>query len=188
MSALPTFADPILPTLFINPAATTVNVGDTFTVNIDIAGVTDLFSYNFDLSFDPNILSFLNIVEGDFPKSGVAPGEETIFFSLGEENPGTVSFITSAIIGSAGVTGGGTLATATFTALMAGTTFLTFPDDALHDFTFSNSQGNPIDFSAIDSGSVNVSGVVTVPEEPSTMILLVSALALAACRSVTRES
>ena len=185
MSAVSASANTILST---NPATTTVNVGDTFTVDIYIEGVVDLFSYNFDLTFDSSILDFQSIVEGEFPKSGISPGDDTVFFSLEEENPGTVSFITNAIVGSEGVSGSGTLAIATFFALMAGTTSIDFPDEFPHDFTFSDSEGNPIAFSAINSGSVQVNGVATVPEEPSAMILLASALALAACRRFTDAS
>ena len=172
--------------LSIDPATTTVNVGDTFSVNINIAGVVDLFSYNFDLFFNPDILSFQSIVEGDFPKSGIDPAPETSFFTLGEENPGVVSFVTNSIFGPAGASGSGTLAIATFLAMMAGETTIDFetefPPEFAIDLTFSDSHDNPIVFSAINAGSVQVNGVATVPEEPSAIILLTAALALAACR------
>ena len=172
--------------LSINPATTTVNVGDTFTLDIQIDGVVDLFSYNFDLSFDPDFLQFQDIVEGDFPKTGISEVFQTDFFTLGEENPGTLSFITNVIYGPTGNTGSGTLAVARFKAMMAGETWITFPEQFPNQLLFSDSSDNPIAVSAV-SGFVQVNGVASaVPEEPSTIILLVAALALAACRGFTR--
>ena len=175
MSATAASATPILS---IDPATTTVNVGDTFTLNIDIAGVIDLFSYNFDLAFDQSILAFQSIVEGPFPQSAAST-----FFIAGQElTPGYVSFTGNTVIGPTGVSGGGTLAIATFLALMAGTTSIILPDQLFIDSNF-----NSIAFDAINSGLVEVIGVASpVPDEPSTMILL--ALALAAGRSFTRAS
>jgi hypothetical protein len=175
--------------LSINPSITTVNVGDTVTLNIDIENVFDLFSYNFDLAFDPDILSFQSIVEGEFPKSGDPPDDDTFFFTLGEENPGTISFTTNAIIGSVGVTGGGTLAVATFLAIMAGETEITFPDQFPNQLLFSDSSDNPIAVSAISALVQVNAGTSTVPDQTATMILFATALvALAACRSFTLES
>jgi Cohesin domain len=170
------------PILSINPATTTVSVGDSFTLNIDIAGVDDLFSYNFDLLFDPEILRFDGIAEGEFLKSGTFPGTE--FFSLGEETPGLVSFITNSIYGDEGVTGSGTLAIATFFALMPGETLISFPTEFPNQLLFSDSSDSPIGVTA-DEGLVQVNAS-TVPDEPSAMILLVAALAVAACRCFTR--
>ena len=177
MSAVSTSASPILS---IDPASTTVNAGDTFTLNIDIADVVDLFTYNFDLAFDQNILAFQSIVEGPFPQNA-----ESTFFIAGQElTPGTVSFTGNTVLGPTGVSGSGTLAIATFLAIMAGTTSITFPDQLFIDSNFDQ-----ISFDAINSGSVQVNGVTSaVPEEPSTMILLASALAFAACRCFTRAS
>lgn len=170
--------------LSIDPATTTVNVGDTFSVNINIAGVEDLFSYNFDLLFDPDILLFQSITEGAFLTSG---GDATFFIDGdGLTTPGIVAFTTSAIFGATGVSGGGTLAIATFEAKMAGETDITFPDQFPFQLLFSDSIDMPIAVSAFE-GTVQVNASA-VPEEPSTMILLVAAVALSACRCFTRAS
>ena len=41
------------PILSIAPTSTTVQAGHTFSVDVSIADVTDLFAYQFDLGFDP---------------------------------------------------------------------------------------------------------------------------------------
>ena len=39
--------------LSIEPAASVVQVGDTFSVNVNIADAVDLFGYQFDIIFNP---------------------------------------------------------------------------------------------------------------------------------------
>ncbi len=175
------------PILSVNPSTTTVNVGDTFTVDIDIANVVDLFSYNFDLVFDPTYLLFSGIVQGTFFPPP-PPGEDSSFFpGLEDLALGRVEFVADSVVGNnPGVSGDGTLAIATFEARMAGTPSITLANLLFLDATFDLE--NPILFSAINAASVQVDGVATVPEEPSTMILVVAALALAAYRSITQAS
>jgi hypothetical protein len=175
------------PILSANLTTTTVNVGDTLTVDIDIANAVDLFSYNFDLVFDPTFLLFSGIVQGTFFPPP-PPGEDSAFFPGLPDSVllGRVEFIADSVVGdNPGVSGAGTLAIASFKALMAGTTSITFAN-----LLFADPDFNEIALGAdpIKSGEVQVDGVATVPEEPSTMILVVAALALAACRSLTQAS
>ena len=186
MCGAPASASPIL---FINPSASTVNVGATVELRIEIADVTDLFFYNFDLLFDPNILEYVDIVEGAFLKSGDFP--DTEFILPGEENPGIVSFISNAVRGDTGVTGGGTLAIATFLAVSPGISAISIPeslnepDQPLLDLTFGDSEFNLITFAQINGASVRVNQAQSVPDVPSPTVLLISVLALAACRKFT---
>jgi hypothetical protein len=182
MSAVPTFADPILS---INPATTTVDVGQTVTLNIDIENADDLYAYNFDLLFDAGILQFLSITEGPFLDAGAFLLGTTADFLPGDgvSNLGTVSFTGGNVVGDfAGVSGNGTLAIATFLAIMDGMTFITFPDQLFVNSSFELAFGDSI------KGTVNVNAVASVPEEPSMMILLAAVVALAAYRGVTRAS
>src|SRR2546430_17140244 len=82
------FADPIVS---IQPASSSVAEGDTFTLDVDIANVTDLFAFQFDLGFCPGVLSALSIIEGAF-----LPGGGTTFFI-----PGTIDNVGGAITASA---------------------------------------------------------------------------------------
>ena len=178
MSAASASATPILS---IDPTSTTVNVGDSVVLEIKIGDVVDLFAFSFDLVFDQTILSFQSITEGAFLTSG---GDPTFFISgtVFPPDSGTVSGTGNVVLGP-GVSGSGTLAIATFLAQMAGTSSITFQDPV-----FVDSNNALIAFDPINSGSVEVIGVFAVPDEPSGMILLASALALAACRCFTRAS
>jgi general secretion pathway protein D len=180
LSALPAAAAPILS---ITPASQTVNVGDTVTVNVDITDVLDLFAYQFDVAFDPSILSFQSIVEGSFP------GGSTFFFVTDDPlTPNTVELIANAVLGPIGVNGSGTLAIATFTALMAGAPSISLTNLLFYDSTLNFD--NPIAFDRTDSAEVVVRGEPTasVPDDPSLMILLAASLSLAAFRYVARVS
>src|SRR5271157_4900574 len=48
----------------------TVSQGSTFTVDVNISGVTDLFDYQLDLTFNPSIVSATGVSEGSFLSSG----------------------------------------------------------------------------------------------------------------------
>src|SRR5580693_6858462 len=49
---------------------TNPNVGDTFEVEVDVTGITDLYAFQFDLTFDPTLLSAVSVTEGAFLPSG----------------------------------------------------------------------------------------------------------------------
>ncbi|HEV3199328.1 MAG TPA: cohesin domain-containing protein, partial [Bryobacteraceae bacterium] len=53
-------------------APSSAAVGDIFTVNVNIAGITDLYGFQFDLSFDPAILAAASSTEGPFLPTGGA--------------------------------------------------------------------------------------------------------------------
>jgi hypothetical protein len=55
-----------VPTLSINPASSTVSVGNNVTPDVDISNISDLYAFQFDLSFDRGIVSAVSITEGSF--------------------------------------------------------------------------------------------------------------------------
>jgi len=180
LSAVSASASPILS---VAPLSQTVSVGDTFTVNIDIADVVDLFAFSFDLAFDPNIVTFQSIVEGTLLQSG------GLAFIGSELSPGTISIGNSLIGPVSGVGGGGTLAIVTFFATMAGTTSFSFP--VVPDLVFFlDSNLGEIAIGEPTPGSVLVNAAPTssVPDKPSIMVLVAAGLSLAAFRCVTRAS
>ena len=181
MSAASAFASPILS---ISPAASMVNVHEDVFLTIDIADVVDLYSYNFDLTFDPTILSFVEIVEGGFPQGGLSPGDTYFIPGDGVTTSGVVSFTGNTLIAlPSGVSGTGTLAIAKFLAITPGITSIVLSDQLFLDSTLD--LDNPISFSQINEATVQVNGVASVPDAPSSLTLLVSVLALAACRRST---
>src|ERR1700733_5332824 len=65
-AAYPLFCE----TVSVEPTPVDASQGQTFTVDIDITNVTDLYAYQFDLEFDPSIVSAISVVEGQFLPSG----------------------------------------------------------------------------------------------------------------------
>ena len=115
--AVPASGSPILS---LQPSTTSASVGDTLSFDIVISDVQDLIAFQFDLGFDPSIVHVVSVVEGAFLGS---EGGSTFFVPGDIDNiAGLLAFTGSALFGPVpGVTGGGTLATVTLTAVAAGT-------------------------------------------------------------------
>lgn len=143
-----------------------VTVGSFFDVFVEIADVTDLYAFEFDLGFDPLILRADSVTEGSFLLSS---GGSTTFISGTIDNiSGLVSFIANSLTGPGpGVTGDGSLVGIRLQALAAGPSSLTLSEVILLD------SENDISFT-ISDGSITVAGNA-VPE-PCTMVLLCSGL------------
>jgi adhesin HecA-like repeat protein len=169
-SVLPSaaFADTVLS---IVPASSTVSTGDSFAVDVNITGVTDLYDFEFDLSFNPAVLKATNILEGAF-----VSGKGSTFFIPGtiDNTAGTITFNANTLLTAiSGVSGSGTLVEFDFTALAGGTSSLDLANVILQDST-----GAILDNTAA-SGSVNVQGTTAVPEASVLMLLSAGLLALA---------
>lgn len=164
LSTSPAMSDP---TISIQPFTKTVGPSDVFALDINIATVSDLFAFQFDLGFDPTVLSATGITEGLF----LAGGGSTFFIPGTIDNGvGTVSATADSLIGAtSGVNGNGTLAEVQFTALAAGMSSITLSNVQLLDSNLSS-----IPFVTAD-GSVGVAGAATVPE-PSSVLLFAGAL------------
>lgn len=104
--------------ILISPASQTVSVGQTFTLDINVDQIPDLFDYQFSLSFDPAVLAAQNVTEGAlFANTGNS------FFSPGtiDNTAGTILTTADTLVGKVpGVSGPGTLAIVQFTAIAAG--------------------------------------------------------------------
>jgi hypothetical protein len=141
----------------IDPTAQTVSTGNTVTVDVDIANVTDLYSYQFDLTFDPSILSAVSSSEGPF----LATGGNTFFISGANDNVGGTVSATADTLESAvsGVNGSGELAVFTFDAIGTGTSTI-----GIQNETLLNSSLDVI-ADTTTGGSVTVqSSTATAPE------------------------
>src|ERR1019366_6371228 len=53
----------------VQPSSQTVNVGDGFSLDVGV-DITDLYAFQFDLSFNPAVLSATSITEGLFLPTG----------------------------------------------------------------------------------------------------------------------
>jgi hypothetical protein len=156
----PVLADPIVS---IQPAASTQSVGTFFDVFVDVSSVTDLFAYQFDITFDPSILSAVDITEGPF----LATNGLTFFIpGIIDNVAGTITFTSDSLLGALpGVTGSGSLATVSFSALAKGASQFDLSnvellDSALADIAFTTAGGN-----------VEITSVTPAPE-PSSIALL----------------
>jgi len=160
----PALADPIIS---VQPSSKIVAGASAFSLEIAIANVVDLFAFQFDLGFDPLVLSATGTAEGAF-----LPGGGTTV-----PIPGTIDNIGGAITGTAdaltgfsGVSGSGVLATVAFQSIGDGTSPISLFNVLLLD---SNLNGIA---ATIQDGTVEVSGISTVVPEPSTLVLLAAAL------------
>ena len=96
------------PVLSISPATKTVDVGQTFSLDVSISDVTDLYAYQFDIQFDPLRLSAISVQEGAFLPSG---GSTLFVPGTIDNTSGTITFTADSLIGAvSGVTGSGVLA------------------------------------------------------------------------------
>jgi hypothetical protein len=121
----------------VGPAANP-NIGDTFEVDVNATGITDLYAFQFDLTFDPTILEADSVTEGAFLPSG-----GTTFFIPGtiDNVGGDISANADTLIGAiSGVTGDGTLAEFDFTALADGTSAISFANNILLDSSLNDSK------------------------------------------------
>jgi len=156
------------PVLSIDPGVTRVSKFQTFELAVDISSVTDLYSYQLDIAFDPDVLQASAVTEGPFLRSG----GPTLFTPFMIDNAGgTITFIGGLLLGMVpGVSGSGSLAVLNFTSTTYGTSPIVISEILLND-----SGGNPI----VPADPVN--GIVNVIPEPATVWLMgagVSALLL----------
>ena len=157
--AVPARADSVVS---IQPSVSIPGVGETFDVLVEISSVSDLYAFQFDISFDPAILSAIDVTEGSF-----LPGGGFTFFIPGsiDNIGGSISFTADILLTAvSGVSGSGTLADLQFQALTVGTSPVNLSNVILLDSNLSDIPYNT------SNGSVS-----PVPE-PATMLLLGSGL------------
>jgi hypothetical protein len=155
--------------LTIDPVSSSVNVGNSVTLDVNVSDVTNLYAFQFDLSFAPGTLSTVSIVEGSF-----LPTVGATFFIPGtiDNVGGTVASTADTLLGSGpGVNGSGTLAILTLTGLAPGTSSI-----GLSNVMLLNSSLGPISAS-LKNGSVMVSGMAPTPE-PNSLVLFVTGISL----------
>ena len=156
--------------LSISASPNPVQTGQTFSVDVMISGITDLYGYQFSLSFDPALLHANSSSEGSFLSSaGSTFGDPGTIDNTGGMLSSAFYVLNGAVPGA---TGSGMLIHMSFTALAAGTATLNFSD-----VIFQNSALADIAVTA-QPGTV----AVTAVPEPASLALLMAGLGFVAWR------
>lgn len=160
------------PSLSIVATPSTGVVGSTIDLDIRIADVTDLYSYNFSLLFNSSYLQVTGASEGSFLGTGGGATDFGVVDLNG--TPGLVSYVYGAKFGAVpGESGGGSLAHLSFKVIGAGTSTLSFSDVGF--FNFAGSDITP------QYGALTL--VTTAVPEPETYLMMgVGLIGLAALR------
>jgi general secretion pathway protein D len=186
-------------TVSIQTPPSAVTQGDTFFVDILVAGASDLVAFQFDLAFNPAILSANDpVLEGTFLSDA---GATAFFPGFVDNTLGTISFVANALIGNdPGANGGGVLARVSFNAIGTGSATLSLTPgpfgslirDANGDLVLDDDPVSPffgLFAVTFDEQILPAEGSVTVAAptagevpEPSTLLLIGSGLAAAVRR------
>lgn len=114
-----------------------IHAGDTFTLDFSAEDVYDFAGWQFEITFNPNLLEALAIREGAFLKTD---GESTFFRKGNIDNrSGKITGLSSARLSGDGVNGSGTLLSVSFRAIAGGETLL-----KLNKFQFGAGTGSVI--------------------------------------------
>jgi len=142
--------------LYIDPQLTITQIGETFSINISIAQVTNLAAWEIKLYYLNTILNGTKATEGSFLKTAGPTFFWVVSFTDNYNATHGRIHITCTLTGTGpGATGSGTLTTITFKAKNGGNTPLTLTDTKLLD-----NQDPPQQIPhTITNGNVQVKGI-----------------------------
>jgi hypothetical protein len=161
--------------LTLSAAATTVNPGDTLSLDVDLTATDPVFGYQFDLNY-PTFLNFLSVTEeGDFAVNGIC-GPPSPCYDTPDDVNGIVTNVLDALTGSDPATSPETIVNFQFTVVGSGTASFSLANIFLTDDSADTLEVDPVD---------DVS--ITATPEPSTGYLALLAMALVYCRFRTRK-
>jgi len=136
------------PTILVNPRVSGAAPTESFSIKIVIANVTELYAWEFYLTFSPSVLQVLSIVEGPFLKQagGTVMATPTINNTGGYVDAGAA--LLSWDEGGAG--GDGVLATVNLRVMSAGESPLHFSLDYTQLRTYDGELPVPMTYQAVD--------------------------------------
>jgi hypothetical protein len=141
------------PIVSFDPQPINKLVGSTFDINITVANVTNLYAWQFNVTFNPSVLEFTGIEEGPFLKQA---GTTYMLPTIIDNDAGFTFFGVSLWLYPAppgGANGSGTLATITFAATGNGTSTLHFYESKLNDWDHEHKVPVPIPHTAVDGSA-----------------------------------
>jgi len=94
-------------------------IGDTFQVHVNITGVSDLFSWQLNISWDPSMLNVTDVIANEFlnrtyPTANTTSHELGVVINTADNATGYVAIGESILGGDTGVNGSGRLVTIEF--------------------------------------------------------------------------
>lgn len=119
-------------------APESVKVGQQFSVDIKVSGVTSLSGAPFVLTYDPIFVEYVSMTEGTFLKND---GKPTTYSSKADPAAGSLTVSLARAAGSGGVSGGGGLATVVFRAKNQGPASFAFRNVS---FTAANGSAHAV--------------------------------------------
>ena len=130
-----------VPVLTAGPVSIiTISSTGPVTVPVSITGASDLYAFQFDLSFDASLLSLVSISEGSFLPSA---GSTTFFAGIIDNIAGNASGTADTLVGPIpGASGAGVLADLNFEAIRTGTGTLALSGVILLDSNLNPTAGS----------------------------------------------
>lgn len=144
-------------TLFVDPPSITnpaLKQGATFSVNVKITDVVNLYGYEFKLQYDTTLLTATEVVVGSF----FEPGYEVWKNEINDAAGYTWLGVTQSPKENTGVSGSGTLAVIAFTVDTPGEFHF-----SLYDTKLGDTGGQPIPHNIIGAHDVAVSRIQVFP-------------------------
>lgn len=158
MGLMSTSAQAADPVLSISGVSQPVQLGSMLDLDVLVSGVSDLYGYQFSLSFDASMLKALTVSEGPFlSTAGATYGDVGSI----DNGAGTITLVYNTLLDAVpGATGSGSLAHLSFQVIGKGSAPISFSDVQFVD-------------SQIASINVQANGVtVTAVPEPASLALM----------------
>jgi len=134
-----------------------ISPGGTFTVNVTVAGVSEVYGWQVNITFNPQILNVENVTEGSFLKQS----NKTVFMKTIHNTDGYVQLASTFYpVPEHGASGSGLLAQVTFTVKGSGSSSLHFEEigTKLRTVIDTDTVVNITDFSTTDASFRNAAG------------------------------
>lgn len=136
----------------VSPQTKDVKVGEEFSLDVSVNGISDLYASPFYLTYNPKLLKFISAKEGSFLGQD---GNSTTFLFSNDANRGRVIVGLTRLGQVKGVSGSGSLMRVDFKAIEAGNVSIGFDNGSAKKVTSGDSK--PRSFSVtFRGGQVNV--------------------------------